>query len=251
MESTISRFQKINWPVNGANIVQTSRAIAPDTDPLETDYGDFNLGLHVGDQETEVVENRKKLNQVIGANKSIQWLNQVHGTDVGVIVEASTLPITADAAVTRSPNVALAIMTADCLPIILANHNGNEIAAIHAGWRPLANGIIQNTLAKLESDSETLVAWLGPCISQQNFQVGSEVREVFKALDPSLTEFFVEDDEKKFKADLRAIAIFLLTKLGVNQIFELADCTYDRVDKYYSYRRCNISGRMCSIITMD
>mgnify|MGYP000388869731 CR=1 FL=1 len=251
MEKLINSCQPIDWPAKGVKAFQTIRALPPETDVNKVDFGNFNLGLHVGDNQDSVLANRQQLNKVLGSEKSIQWLNQVHGTDVALIKEHSEKTITADAAITSNPNIALAVMTADCLPILLSSHCGSEIAVIHAGWRPLAAGIVEKTLSQLKSINSDIVAWLGPCIGQQNFQVGSEVRDAFVNLDGNLIRYFLLDDDDKYRANLRGIARYLLEKNGIVQIQELSDCTYDKKEKYYSYRRCNTSGRMCSVIVME
>lgn len=251
MEKPINFCQPINWPVEGVKAFQTIRSLAPDADVANIDFGNFNVGLHVGDNQASVLNNRQQLNSVLGAEKSIQWLNQVHGNDVAIIKEYSEQPVTADAAITSNPNIALAVMTADCLPILLSNMNSGEIGVIHAGWRPLALGIIEKTLLKLNACNSDIFAWLGPCIGQQNFQVGGEVRDTFISLDEHLECYFLADEQNKFRANLRAIAQYLLEKNGVSKIQTLSDCTYDKKEKYYSYRRCNVSGRMCSVIVMD
>lgn len=251
MEKPINFCQPIDWPVEGVRAFQTIRTLAPDADVANIDFGNFNVGLHVGDSQASVLDNRQQLNSVLGVEKSIQWLNQVHGNDVAIIREYSEQPITADAAITGCQNIALAVMTADCLPILLSNKSSGEIAVIHAGWRPLASGIIEKTLSKLNASNSEVYAWLGPCISQQNFQVGGEVRDTFIDLDEHLADYFLVDEQNKFLANLKGIAQYLLEKNGVNKIQALSDCTYDKKEKYYSYRRCNVSGRMCSVIVMD
>jgi len=226
-------------------------------------FDSFNLGLHVGDCAEKVTFNRNQLkeyisqqlanNETIQSTKldepvNIQWLEQVHGNNVAEITTVSSHAISADASITRQKNVALAIMTADCLPILLSHVEGTEIAAIHGGWRPLVANIIEKTIEKMHSTPGELVAWLGPCISNEAFEVGIEVKEAFIQQDKNLSLAFVKQKSGKYLADLHKIAEIQLQSLGVRVISSLDECTYQRTDKYYSYRKEQVTGRMASII---
>ncbi len=211
-------------------------------------FDDFNLGLHVGDEPSKVLAHRQQLSCLLPTDQPLQWFEQVHGDEVAIVTQHQNTPIIADAAVTQSPNVALAIMTADCLPILLTNKQGTEIAAIHAGWRPLASGIVEKTLAKMNAPAQQIYAWLGPCIGERAFEVGEEVRTQFCLLHPALESRFHLVGESKYLADLRSIAMFLLELLGVNNIDSLEHCTYQRNQEYFSYRRDRQTGRMASVI---
>lgn len=224
-------------------------------------FNSFNLGLHVGDDAKQVVKNREYLrchisNELVNTSSvseplqsiNIQWLDQVHSDKVVEIDNVSNQAITADASITREKNIALAIMTADCLPILLSNHKGNEIAAIHAGWRSLSKNIIDKCINKMHSEPVDIIAWLGPCIGPESFEVGGEVREVFIKQNKLFTTAFVKQANGKYLADLHLIAKTQLIALGVTTISSLAECTYLKTDKYYSYRKENITGRMASII---
>ncbi|ALO35639.1 hypothetical protein CMT41_13645 [Colwellia sp. MT41] len=228
-----------------------------------TPFDGFNLAFHVGDNVKQVTSHRNVLKQFINQqliNKQvtpskqlieevkIQWLEQVHGNKVVEITAVDEQVITADASITRHKNVALAIMTADCLPILLSNKDGSEIAAIHGGWRPLAANIIEKTLDKMHSKPAELVAWLGPCIGKDAFEVGSEVKEVFTQQDMIFNDAFIKQAGGKYFADLQKIARLQLQSLGVTAISCLAECTYQATDKYYSYRKEQITGRMASLI---
>ncbi len=229
----------------------------------KSSFNSFNLGLHVDDCVENVILNRNKLNKYISeqlalkdiANSknlaepvNIQWLEQVHGNHVADVSTVSSYAITADASITRQKNIALAIMTADCLPILLSHNEGAEIAAIHGGWRPLAANIIEKTIEKMHSNSAELVAWLGPCIGNEAFEVGIEVKEAFTQQDKIFTVAFVKQKNGKYLADLHKIAEIQLQSLGVRFISSLDECTYQRTDKYYSYRKEQVTGRMASII---
>lgn len=213
----------------------------------ESAFGQFNLALHVNDDERSVLENRHALQTNFYVNHHIQWLEQVHSADVVVIDDVITTPLKADAMVCREQNIALAIMTADCLPILISNSQGNEIAAIHAGWRPLAGNIIENTLAKMHSKPNELIAWLGPCISQQHFEVGREVVDTFIELNYEFEVYFEQTGKDKWHGDLSAIALKQLSSLGIKTIYQDNRCTFAN-DKLYSYRKNKVTGRMSSII---
>ncbi|KGJ89196.1 peptidoglycan editing factor PgeF [Colwellia psychrerythraea] len=229
----------------------------------ESAFGAFNLGLHVGDSVKKVICNRKTLkyfiNQQLQANTpspenkaskniEIQWLEQVHGNEVVEVTTVDELAITADASITRQKNIALAIMTADCLPILLSHKDGTEIAAIHGGWRSLAANIITKTLEKMHSKPEDIVAWLGPCIGKNSFEVGSEVKEAFTQQNIVFNNAFLKQESGKYFADLHQIALLQLQMLGVSKTSTLAECTYHETKKYYSYRKEQKTGRMASLI---
>jgi len=226
-------------------------------------YGGFNLGLHVGDSAARVIDNRFELKkfinqqlaikQVVSNAKqteqvNIQWLEQVHGNVVATVTTASEQAIVADASITRQKNIALAIMTADCLPILLSHKDGTEIAAIHGGWRPLAANIIDKTVTQMHSKAADIVAWLGPCIGKGAFEVGVEVKEAFTQLDLEFNRAFVKQGNGKYLANLHQIAQHQLESLGITVIARLAECTYEENNKYYSYRKEQVTGRMASVI---
>ncbi|WP_082897109.1 peptidoglycan editing factor PgeF [Thalassotalea crassostreae] len=214
-------------------------------------FDSFNLGCHVGDKLEHVQKNREILKNDFSPLTNIQWLNQVHKSDVAVIKQWQQQPITADASYTNKPSIALAILTADCLPILISNKQGTEIAAIHAGWRPLAANIINNTIAKFESPAKDLKAWLGPCISSKSFEVGVDVLQEFQRLGSSYQTFFKPLTSGKYLADLQGIAQVMLNLNGINDISKLSDCTYLQDNHYFSYRRDGQTGRMASVIAIQ
>ena len=266
----------VNWPVaslsENVKAFTTTRQLAGNKS-LTSSYGSFNLGLHVGDDPRRVNANRASLNNLLPKGTNIQWLNQVHGTDVAVIEQYQDQyqdqyqnqhqgePVTADAAVTRMPNVALAVMTADCLPILLSDKSGQVVAAIHGGWRPLAQNIIKLTIEKMGISGDQLVAWLGPCIGPAAFEVGEEVKLAFTELHTATGDAFklvqssISAQQKetipqssKYLADLHQLATVLLNAADVTAITRLAHCTYSMPEHYYSFRRENITGRMATVI---
>jgi len=256
-----SAIELVQWPVDPSIdkqkideqvfAIQTTR-IAPHQgiSQLASPYQYFNLGLHVGDCAEKVQKNRQFLQSILPNNARVQWFDQVHGNHVAVVDELSPQKITADAAVTSSKDICLAIMTADCLPILLASKYGNEIAAIHGGWRPLAANIIDNTLEKMQTPAVDLYTWLGPCISQKYFEVGQEVKTKFIEQDKCFASAFIASVDGKYLADLHQIARLQLAHLGVKQISTLPDCTYSATEKYYSYRKNAVTGRMASLICL-
>ena len=240
-------FHYVNWPVDNVLAFTTTRR-HPDKNSSSVsyeEYDDFNLGLHVGDDPLEVEQNRKSLKAFVGKEKSIQYLEQVHGSDVVTVNEFSDQPYIADAAISRTPDIALAVMTADCLPILLTNKQGTEIAAIHGGWRPLASNIIANTIENMNSEPEHIIAWLGPCIGPKHFEVGVEVKNEFGE---RFEQAFKAQESGKLLAGLQQIASIQLRELDISSISTLPHCTYSLSEQYYSYRRDQVTGRMVSVI---
>ncbi len=256
LKNTNPAFKYVDWPVQNALAFTTSRLhpnSARQNISFTSPYDHFNLGTHVGESKAQTLANRTALidflPNVSSKPTSIQWLNQVHGNEVLTIETVSADALTADAMVTREKNIALAVMTADCLPILLSSENGDEIAAIHGGWRPLAQNIIKNTLAKMQCENKFVHAWLGPCIGASVFEVGVEVKQTFVEQNQNFALAFIQHNHDKYLANLHQIATLQLQQLGVSNIKSLAECTFSNPQRYYSYRRENITGRMASIIT--
>lgn len=212
-------------------------------------YDRFNLGGHVGDLPETVALNRHQLQQKLGQELDFHWLQQVHGCQVA---EHSTATVgqvkTADAAFTRQSNQVCLVMTADCLPVLFTNHQGDCVAAAHAGWRGLCDGVLEATVNAMGCQPGELLAWLGPAIGSQHFQVGSEVREAFVELLPATAEAFKQDHSEsgKWLGDLYLLARLRLQQLGLNAIYGGGECTYRQADRYYSYRRDGVTGRMAT-----
>lgn len=249
-KNTDHPIARINFGLKNIVALQTSRHSPHVSHQSEAPFDNFNLALHVEDNSHQVTRNRSLLSQCFDEKTQIQWLEQVHGNEVVTVSAVSKVPLVADAIVTRQKKIALAIMTADCLPILISDEQGKEIAAIHAGWRPLAANIIAKTLSELSTPTCRLQAWLGPCIGQYAFEVGDEVKEAFMALDANLGVCFTKYHHR-WHANLRSIAQYLLKKQGVTNIQSLNECTYQQPERYYSYRRQNKTGRMVSIIAID
>ena len=222
--------------------------------------GGLNLGQHVGDAALDVQTNRDRLRSVVGV--PIQWLEQVHGTrvfnadDVISQNEESTpsAPV-ADAAICTQAGRALCIMTADCLPVLFSDQHGQCIGAAHAGWRGLQAGVLETTVAAMRSrlgGQTPLLAWLGPAIGPQAFEVGEEVRQAFVHHDrQALSAFARAKAPGKWLADLEALARQRLQACGAIAVYGGGMCTVSDPARFYSYRRDRISGRMASLIWLS
>lgn len=256
-----SAIELVQWPLLSTRskndiaekvlAIQTTRVAPNDSfNDQASPYQSFNLGLHVGDSTKQVEKNRQSLQCFLPPSAKIQWLEQVHGNAVVEVSQVTEQTLVADAVVTREKNTCLAIMTADCLPILLVSKDGDEIAAIHGGWRPLSANIITHTLDKMKTPTADIYAWLGPCILQNAFEVGSEVKAAFVHQSDSFNSAFTTKSDGKYLADLHKIAMLQLKNLGVNQISVLPECTYSNSDKYYSYRKNAITGRMATLVCL-
>lgn len=208
-------------------------------------YNENNLGLHVGDDPLHVMKNREQLKEVLRLPEEPVWLEQTHSTTC-IIPEADSNRC-ADAAITRSPLHPLVILTADCLPITLCNIQGDEIAAIHAGWKGLFNGIVENTLYKMNSDTSDLLAWIGPAICQNCYEVGDEVHQSFTEKYP-LSHVAFKPTGSKWFANLPKIAKLILNLHGVTAVYQSDLCTFELKNEFYSYRRQSQTGRIGTFI---
>lgn len=211
-------------------------------------YASFNLGTHVGDDPDAVTHNRELLRAALPADPL--WLHQVHGIEVVDAAAASGIP-TADAAYTSVRHVVCAIQTADCLPVLLAARDGGTVGVAHAGWRGLAAGIVEATVKSMRAHTRELVAYLGPAIGPQAFEVGEEVLDAFAAQEAGAAQAFVKTGEGKYHADLYALARQRLRRAGVDDVYGGGFCTYSERDRFYSYRRERETGRMASLIWIE
>jgi YfiH family protein len=267
------------WPAPpGVRALSTFRTGGVSTAP----YASLNLGDHVGDVPEAVAENRRRLRASAGLPAEPAWLTQVHGTNVADL-DAAVDPETArtrsvgssglgaakteplgpaklgasgpvgpaDAAFTRRRGRVCAILTADCLPIVLAADSGDMVAAAHAGWRGLAGGVIEATVKALEVPPEGLLAWLGPAIGPQHFEVGAEVREALVKGDLGAEAAFAPNARGRFMADLSALVRRRLAALGVSRIYGGGRCTYADKDRYFSHRRDGVTGRQATLIWLE
>lgn len=213
-------------------------------------FGGFNLGDHVGDNPQAVTENRRRLQTQCALPNAPKWLNQTHGATV---VDAATTVSTlgADASYTRAPNVVCAILTADCLPVLLCDVQGSAVAAAHCGWRGLVAGILPATISKMDVIPSTIIAWLGPAIGPQAFEVGEDVYAAFIQRDPAHAAAFVAANAGKYYANIYALARRELAASGVVRITGGDRCTVSEPERFYSYRRDATTGRMASVIWLD
>jgi polyphenol oxidase len=210
-------------------------------------YASCNLGSHVGDDPAAVAQNRSQLCAQLRLDHEPLWLNQVHGT---VVVDAgsSTGIPTADAAIAHGPQRACVVLTADCLPVLLCDRQGLHVAAAHAGWRGLAAGVLTATVAALGVEPANLIAWLGPAIEQDAFEVGPEVRQAFLADDQSAAAAFAANERGRWQADLYQLAHRALARLGVREVYGGEARCFADADRYFSYRRDGRTGRMATMI---
>jgi hypothetical protein len=235
-----------DWPAP-ANVkaLQTTRGGGFSQSP----YDSLNFGDHVGDDPLAVAKNRQNLR----LPSEPVWLEQVHGTHVVVAERAECRP-KADATVSFHPGAVCAAMTADCLPVLLCDQSGTAVAAVHAGWRGLADGVIEATVAAMQVKPDRLMAWLGPAIGPQAFEVGDEVRDAFMAHDAvasnAFTRVTTSSATDKYLADIYQLARQRLNKLGIVDIYGGGLCTYTDSERFFSYRRDNKTGRMATLIWM-
>jgi polyphenol oxidase len=235
-----------NWPAP-ANVkaLQTTRIGGVSLAP----YDSLNFGMHVKDDPLHAAQNRQLLSQFLPSEPV--WLNQVHGVRVVDAANTDCVP-NADASFTTRSNVVCVTMTADCLPVLLCDQAGARIAAVHAGWRGLCDGVIEATVKAMQIDGENLMAWLGPAIGPQAFEVGAEVRAQFIEKDAQAESAFVQNGDK-WLGDLYKIARQRLNNLGITQIYGGQDtngefCTYTDKARFFSYRRDVDTGRMGTFI---
>jgi YfiH family protein len=235
------------WPApEGVRVLSTLRGGAG-SGVSRAPYECFNLGDHVGDDPVAVAENRRRLKVGASLPAEPSWLLQVHGTTVADLDSPTPLR-PADAAIARGAGKVCAILTADCLPIVFATDCGDRVAAAHAGWRGLAAGVIEATVRAMGVPAASLIAWLGPAIGPQNFEVGGEVRDALLAGDAKASEAFEPNARGRFMADLGLLASRRLRALGVTRIFGGGECTFAKADRYFSHRRDGITGRQATLI---
>lgn len=235
------------WPLSDTiQAFTTTRAGGVSGAPWES----FNLGDHVGDHPAAVAANREQLQQFLGRARP-QWLSQVHG--IQVVEARGGGPVQeADASWSSTPGVACTVLTADCLPVLFADPAGPRVAAAHAGWRGLLNGVLEATLACFDAP-ERVQVWLGPAIGPLAFEVGPEVRTAFCNLNAEAEEAFVPSPlhPGRWLADLYQLAWQRLHQAGVKQVSGGEYCTFTQQDLFFSYRRDGVTGRMASLIWID
>jgi YfiH family protein len=232
-----------DWPApTGVRTWQTTRGGGVSTGPWQS----FNLGLHVGDNAAAVAANRSRLVAALALPGPPRWLEQEHGRRILRPDAGETGP--ADGAVTAEPGVVLAVMTADCLPVLLASTDGRQIGVAHAGWRGLAAGVLTAAVAAFDAEPAALLAWLGPAIGLDAFEVGDEVRAAFVGRDPAAAEAFAPNARGRWQADLVRLARRQLARAGVEAVHGRPSCTFSDPTRFFSHRREAPCGRMASLI---
>jgi YfiH family protein len=238
-------FIQANWPAPDNIKAFTSTRTGGISQPP---YSELNLGDHVGDDPAAITANRLFVKNQLQLTEEPIWLQQTHST---IVCEATpdNIDKEADASFTHEPNRICTIMTADCLPILFCNQQGTHVAAAHAGWRGLANGIIETTLKALNLPPEDILVWLGPAISAKHFEVGDEVKNIFEQAMPEAAQAFSPSPNQRWLADLYELARLRLRKQNISQIYGGEYCTYSDKELFYSYRRdAGKTGRMASFI---
>ena len=217
-----------------------------------TPYFSFNLGDHVGDNKSAVKTNRTLLVEKFGLPQTPIFLTQTHSTRV-IQLPYSGKNLEADAVYTNVPNQVCAVMTADCLPVLFTTTSGTEVAAAHAGWRGLCDGVLEETIKYFQAKPEDIIAWFGPAIGPTAFQVGIDVVKQFFAVDEKAKLAFQPDtiEEGKYLGNLYQIATQRLNNLGITQIYGGNHCTFNEKELFFSYRRDNQTGRMASVIWFE
>ncbi len=234
-----------NWPAP-ANVkaLQTTRVGGLSVAP----YASLNLGAHVNDDGNTVAHNRQLLSPYLPSEPV--WVNQVHGIEVIDVAKSGCLE-NADASFTTKNNVVCVTMTADCLPVLLCDTDGTVVAAVHAGWRGLCDGVIESAVNKMPVQASHILAWLGPAIGPNAFEVDDDVREQFIQKDSQAALAFKPQGDK-WLCDMYLIAKQRLKNLGVTQIYGGSInedfCTYTDEARFFSFRRDNVTGRMASMI---
>ena len=216
-------------------------------------FDHFNLGARSGDDPQVVADNRDELGRLLALPSPPRWLRQVHGSHVQRLTadDAPSTEPEADAAVTADPGVVLAILTADCLPVLFASIDGDEVGAAHAGWRGLAAGVLERTVAAMRTPPSRLLAWLGPAAGPQAYEVGEEVRAAFVGADAATAATFVATRPGHWLCDLYALARLRLARAGVTRVHGGGMCTISDPQRFYSYRRDGATGRMASVVWIN
>lgn len=243
------KYIKADWPApNWVRAITTTR----DEGHSKMPYGKGNLAHHVGDDLRSVKLNRLELEQQLNLKKPILWLNQTHSTKIQEITASTRTdePILADGVWTRSKDVVCAVMSGDCLPVLLSDEAGTVVAAVHCGWRGLLDGILDEMIETISPHANgKLIAWFGPCIGQSAYEVGRELLMMYLDNNVVYSQAFNRNRKThKYLADLNHLARLKLSQLGVAQVYGGEHCTFTETDKFFSYRRASRTGRMATMI---
>ncbi|WP_119344234.1 peptidoglycan editing factor PgeF [Facilibium subflavum] len=208
-------------------------------------FASLNFSDNVGDAFVHIEENRRRLFNYLNQEASIRWLHQVHGNQAVLFDSVLNKDTKADAIIATQKNQLCLVQTADCLPILIASCDQTKVAAIHAGWRGLLNGVIENTLTQFD---RPFIAWLGPVICQQCFEVGEEVMRMFTQKNIQWAKAFKAKSDTRYLMDLKAIAKSIIQQCDCINIIDAKLCTYENPDQFFSYRRDGKTGRQISAI---
>lgn len=236
-------FLEADWPAPlGVRALVTLRhGLGVSPAPFDT----FNLGSRCGDAAGAVAENRRQLDAALALPSSPRWLRQVHGT--AVAREPGFDEPEADAAIASTPGVVLAILTADCLPVVFAARDGGELGIAHAGWRGLCAGVLEATVAAMRTPAQEVIAWMGPAAGPQAYEVGEEVFEAFRARDARARMAFLPTRPGHWRVDLYTLARQRLLDAGVIEVHGGGQCTISEPARFFSHRRDGRSGRMATL----
>jgi YfiH family protein len=211
-------------------------------------YSSLNLGIHVGDDESNVKMNRAKLVNYAKMPSQPVWLNQTHSTYVTEVKQSTSAILEGDGLFTKQQGVVCSVMTADCLPVLLANAKGTQVSAVHAGWRGLSAGIIENAVKKFDGE---VIAWVGPSIGATSFEVGKDVFDAFVRGDSAAVHAFVKINHNKWLADMNILVTQKLNFSGVTNISYSGCCTFSEPQRFFSYRRDGVTGRLATFIWIE
>ena len=241
----LNNYLQPDWPApSGIKAYTTTRVNGHSQAP----YNSFNLAAHVEDDPATVAENRLQLVNELELPQEPIWIKQVHGIKAVSLNSDHGLEPTADASFTHTPNQVCAVLTADCLPVLLCNKNGGKVAAIHAGWRGLLAGVIDSTIKAMATPANQLIAWLGPAIGQQAFEVNEDIRDSYIKRDSNNRGAFSQH-KQQLLGDIYHLARNNLAQCGINQVYGGDFCTYQDAKRFYSYRReQGLTGRIATLI---
>ncbi|UOO81376.1 peptidoglycan editing factor PgeF [Uruburuella testudinis] len=244
LSQDVSPFLSADWPApaNVKTLISTRKGGVSE----EKAFAAMNVGMHVGDKPELVAHNRAIVAKQTGV--PVAYLNQTHSADVVRACDSLTEPLDADASVDDSGLAACAVMTADCLPVLFCDNAGTVVGAAHAGWRGLAGGVLQNTISAMGVPASEIMAYFGPAIGPDAFEVGQDVYDAFCRPLPQAEAAFEPIGAGKYLADIYALARLLLRREGVTQIYGGTRCTVLERDSFFSYRRDGQTGRMVSMV---
>ena len=234
-----------DWPAPGnVRAVATTRRGGVSPAP----YDSLNLGAYTRDDPAHVTENRQRVVTQLGLPEMPRWLSQVHGREVVAASDVARDATKADAQWTAQPGTVLAVLTADCLPVVIVDASGAEVAAAHAGWRGLASGVLAATVATFRRPASQLMAWLGPAIGPADYEVDATVRDAFTAVDAGSASAFEPSRHGRWQCDLYALARQRLAAAGVSAVYGGGWSTAEEPQRFFSHRREGATGRMACLI---